>query len=152
MKESVCYMRKWFIVGIILLIGLIGVAGADKTVVDYSANQTCHIGKPMVVQFASNCGEPDVALWDFGEGNISSDYDPVFIYQEYGVYPVNLSCTNTTYGEAFKYRPEYIILGVEGTFCTNGGCGELANNDTVWYVVVAVISAVATLLFVKFRI
>jgi len=63
-------------------------------VADFSANQTC--GKiPLSVQFTDlSTNDPDTWLWQFGDGDTSTEQNPVHTYTTPGTYTVNLTVTN----------------------------------------------------------
>ena len=63
-------------------------------VADFSANRTS--GKaPLSVQFTDlSTNDPDTWLWQFGDGDTSTEQDPVHTYTTPGTYTVNLTVTN----------------------------------------------------------
>ena len=80
-------------------------------VAEFSANKT--IGKmPMSVKFTDkSIGDPTSWLWDFGDGNTSTDETPVHVYGAVGKYNVTLTATNAV-GNNTITKTKYI--DVEG--------------------------------------
>jgi hypothetical protein len=51
---------------------------------------------PLTVQFTDlSTGDPDSWLWEFGDGNTSTEQNPVYTYTQVGNYTVNLTVENT---------------------------------------------------------
>ncbi|HTY53404.1 MAG TPA: PKD domain-containing protein [Methanomicrobiales archaeon] len=50
---------------------------------------------PLAVSFLDlSCGHPTSRAWDFGDGAVSTDQNPVHIYHRPGIYQVILTVTN----------------------------------------------------------
>ncbi len=67
---------------------------------------------PLSVQFSSEI-DPGVGsiaslLWDFGDGNTSTEANPVHVYEVPGTYTVSLSVTNSFGGTATESKEDYI--------------------------------------------
>jgi len=63
--------------------------------VGFSANVTSGLA-PLAVQFSDgSTGNPDVWAWDFGDGGVSSEENPVHVYMNPGTYSVGLSITRS---------------------------------------------------------
>jgi len=66
--------------------------------------------RPLEVQFTDNStGNPDTWAWDFGDGDTSTDQNPVHTYTELGTYTVSLTI-NGSGGEADMVREDYIVV------------------------------------------
>ncbi len=89
---------------------------------EFTANVTCQIGGPMAVAFDGVCEYPYKTSWHFGDGNTSDIYDPVNTYYEYGTYTVNHTCHDAVFGTLEVSKPDYITVGVNGTYCECNGC------------------------------
>jgi len=61
----------------------------------FSVNQT-QGSAPLAVQFTNkSAGDPTSFYWEFGDGNISTIENPVYIYQLPGVYSITLRANNS---------------------------------------------------------
>jgi PKD repeat protein len=93
---------------------------------NFTANVTCQIGAPLSVLFTGNCEDPTYKNhWDFGDGNITDDIQsPVYIYNFTGAFSVSHSCKYGGMSAVFENKTDYIIVGVNGTYCTapSGNC------------------------------
>lgn len=63
-------------------------------VADFDYNQNS-IEEPVITFINLTTGDSLVYLWDFGDGNISTDSIPVHLYPEAGIYEVKLLITGT---------------------------------------------------------
>ncbi len=99
---------------------------------DYSTNTTesC-VGDP--VEFYDHSTHADTWEWDFGDGNTSTDQNPVHTYSAVGRYDVTLTVTNDCGGDS-EYRSEYISVGIEPiadfTADQTSGCAGMTVNFT----------------------
>ncbi|MCK9278643.1 MAG: PKD domain-containing protein, partial [Methanoculleus sp.] len=60
---------------------------------DFTANTTGGL-PPLAIQFTDTSGgNPTAWAWDFGDGNTSTEQNPVHIYTRVGTYPVTLTVT-----------------------------------------------------------
>lgn len=91
---------------------------------------------PLVVSFRNeSTGPVDAYLWDFGDGDTSTQAHPVHIYTEPGIYDVTLFATNefstdikTAYGAITAYEPvKYRSLFVANTGSDVTGDGSENN-------------------------
>ncbi|MFA7153489.1 MAG: SBBP repeat-containing protein, partial [Methanoregulaceae archaeon] len=77
---------------------------------DFGADVTSGMA-PRVVQFQDlSTGYPTSWQWVFGDGNTSTDRNPVHTYSAPGTYTVNLTATNFM-GSDTRSRPGYITIG-----------------------------------------
>ncbi len=90
---------------------------------DFSGNITCQIGAPMAVLFTGYCPYPNYKNhWIFGDGNTTDDVQsPEYTYYDYGVFNVSHSCKLNATTTLFENKTDYIIVGVNGTYCTQTG-------------------------------
>ncbi len=87
----------------------IEIKAIDAPVANFTANETTGI-LPLTLQFTDiSTNDPTSWAWDFGEGNTSSDQNPVHIYTSYGIYNVSLTATNAA-GEDTMIKNEYIQI------------------------------------------
>jgi PKD repeat protein len=87
---------------------------------DFTANQTCVIGVPADIQFTGSCDNLTYKNhWDFGTGDTNDDdQNPIYSYLNYGVYNVTHTCKISTNITLEETKTDYIIVGVNGTYCT----------------------------------
>ena len=81
---------------------------------------------PLTVRFTdTSTGEITVWSWSFGDGNTSTEQNPVHTYGAPGNYTVNLTVSTGTGSDTFS-RPGYITVTVKGDF---NGDGEVDIGD-----------------------
>ena len=72
---------------------------------------------PLEVTFTdlSTLGASDIIEWDwdFGDGNTSSDQNPIHIYQNEGFFTVSLTVTDGNYISDTETKTDYILVGIE---------------------------------------
>jgi PKD repeat protein len=79
---------------LILLFGMVTVAGATKPEAAFTVNITSG-STPLAVQFIdTSTHAPTTWFWSFGDGAVSTESDPVHIYTNTGTYAVTLTATN----------------------------------------------------------
>ncbi len=82
---------------------------AKTPVANFTANVTSGI-TPLSVNFTDlSTNEPTSWEWDFGNGDISTEQNPVYTYSEAGTYTVNLTATNAG-GNNTTTISDYIIV------------------------------------------
>jgi len=65
---------------------------------------------PLTVRFTdTSTGDPDTWLWEFGDGETSSEQNPEHTYVNAGIYDVTLTAGNTA-GNSTKAEPGYITV------------------------------------------
>jgi len=79
--------------------------------VSFTADKTNSCAAPLTVQFTNNSQNATSYLWDFGDGNTSTEQNPSHDYAALGVYDITLTadagaCGNDSYSE-----DDYIIVG-----------------------------------------
>jgi PKD repeat protein len=78
-------------------------------VADFHANATTGPA-PLLVQFTdASSGSPVSWVWDFGDGNFSTEQNPAYEYAAPGLYTVNLTVWNDA-GSGSKVKPDYITV------------------------------------------
>lgn len=87
--------------------GMIVVSQPDQPVANFTANQTSGLF-PLAVQFTdSTANSPTAWNWTFGDGNYSSEQNPVHIYVTNGAYTVSLNSSNVR-GFDISTKTDYI--------------------------------------------
>jgi uncharacterized protein (TIGR02145 family) len=98
---------------------------------------------PLEVQFTDQSeNDPDSWLWDFGDGNSSTDQHPSNTYQDIGIYTVSLTTSNLA-GSDTQTEEDYIVVGVAAAGFSSSPSGgqapltvdfsdESGNNPTSW--------------------
>jgi PKD repeat protein len=76
-------------------------------VVDFTADPVSGVF-PLTVQFNdTSTGDPTSWEWDFGDGNTSTEQNPVHVYADSGKYTVKLTSTNE-FGSSYLVKKGYI--------------------------------------------
>jgi PKD repeat protein len=66
---------------------------------------------PLWVQFFNHATNAETYLWDFGDGNTSSQYSPSHTYTNPGKYTVSLTATNSLGSDVEKVESAIIVTG-----------------------------------------
>ncbi len=84
--------------------------------INFSASplETC-VDQP--VQFTENANPADAFLWDFGNGNVSTQPDPLYSYPQAGVYTVKLVARNSGCPDSL-IRTDYVVIRAPQAFFT----------------------------------
>ena len=78
--------------------------------VDFSANNTSGYS-PLTVAFTNNTsGQTTLHIWEFGDGNTSNDLNPIHIYNQPGIYTVQLTVFDSNGYSATRSRYDYIVV------------------------------------------
>jgi PGF-CTERM protein len=77
-------------------------------VADFTADRGSGVS-PLIVQFTDMSTNAVSWLWDFGDGNTSTDQDPTYTYSNVGVYSVNLTVSNSD-GSDSEVKSDYITV------------------------------------------
>jgi PKD repeat protein len=132
-----------------------GLVVYSSLVADFSANVTSGVASsavPLVVGFTDlSVGSPAAAswIWNFGDGQTSTEQNPVHSYLAAGTYTVTLSVTNQYTGDV-KVKTGYIVvksyveifpgytslptdLNGDGLYEDTNGNGRLDFDDVVTY-------------------
>ncbi|WP_339750622.1 MBG domain-containing protein [Algoriphagus aquimarinus] len=97
------------------------------TEADFTSNTTFDCG-PLPVQFTDQSKGAVSWLWDFGDGNTSSDQNPAHTYDLPGQYSVKLTTTSENGCVDTEIKSDYIqVVGPKVDFLTDvtAGCGPL---------------------------
>jgi PKD repeat protein len=103
------------------------------TVVDspdagFSANVTSG-AVPLSVGFTdSSTNSPTSWLWDFGDGNTSTDQNPIHTYSAVGTYNVRLNASNDQ-GSNISTRISYIIVSTVNTGSSESGSSSSSSSS-----------------------
>lgn len=81
-------------------------------VLDFTASPLNSCTVPLSVQFTNNSINATNFFWDFGDGNVSTQVNPIHTYSDYGVYTVSLNVNNEECGIISKVKPNYITVGL----------------------------------------
>ncbi len=89
---------------------------------------------PLTVQFTdTSTGSPTSWLWNFGDGNTSTDQNPQHTYAAPGTYSVTLTATNE-YGSDYELKTDYITVygpvSAQFTATPTGGTAPLTVQFT----------------------
>ena len=101
--------------------------------VDFAADTTSGCETPFPVQFTNNSiggGALDY-LWNFGDGNTSTDENPMNVYADNGTYTVSLTATNSNGCSSTITEPDFINVALtEADFLPDlfGFCQPLEVN------------------------
>ncbi len=107
----------------------------------FSASTTSSCAAPANVSFTNLSANANSYLWDFGDGNTSTDENPTHIYNSLGVYTVSLIADGGVCGDAVHSENDYIIVGaIPPVINDTSSCGSTSfiltadGNGTInWY-------------------
>ncbi|MDG6243371.1 MAG: PKD domain-containing protein [Methanolobus sp.] len=113
-------------------------------VVNFTSNVTSG-ALPLAVNFTDlSTNAPNSWAWDFGDGNNSTDQNPIHVYASVGTYNVTLNATNTD-GNGTIAKSSYITVAIApvAVFSSNVTSGAVphsvnfidvsANGPTSWF-------------------
>jgi gliding motility-associated-like protein len=78
-------------------------------VADFNADETFSYGSELEVQFTNLSLDADSYLWDFGDGNTSTEENPVHVFSGFGMFTVSLNAINGICEDVIV-KEEYIEL------------------------------------------
>ena len=84
--------------------------------VDFEA-QRIHCQAPDTVQFFNNSQPFESVIWDFGDGNFSSEYSPIHVYESAGTYDVKLIALGCGGSSDTITKPGYIVVDPDSPAC-----------------------------------
>ncbi len=91
---------------------------------EFSAAQTAYCSAPANVSFTNNSSNGLTYLWDFGDGNTSTDENPLHTYTNLGTYTVTLTASAGVCGSDAETKTAYITIGATPPATTNAShCG-----------------------------
>jgi len=98
---------------------------------DFSADQTSFCSAPATINFTNSSANGQTYLWDFGDGNTSTDQHPVHAYSTLGTYSVELTTSAGVCGSVAETKLSYISVGAESPSTTgNSHCGPASLTIT----------------------
>lgn len=106
--EYVSTVNAWHAVGL-------GQPVGDLTV-NFQA-QRYHCQTPGVVQFYNYSQPFESVLWEFGDGATSTEYSPVHVYDEEGVYDVKLTVFGCGGNSMEEVKQGYIVVEPQNPIC-----------------------------------
>ncbi|MFH2096358.1 MAG: C25 family cysteine peptidase [Bacteroidota bacterium] len=102
----------------------------------FTADATIFCAAPVTVTFTNNSTNATSYLWDFGDGNTSTDENPVHTYTANGTYTVTLTADNGVCGNDVLVMTGYISIDpgnpCEYTVPTTGTVTEYACSGTLF--------------------
>ena len=136
----------------------------DCYTADFWANKTCDIGAPRVVSLNGTCSSPlgktvwhidpneSFSYWDgtnwiddldgVWTGDDSGDLNATVNFTGFGAYTITHSCQYAPpVGAYTETKTDYILIGVNGTYCSGGSCSS-GMVPTDWLSVAVVLSFV----------
>ena len=92
-------------------VGVITEPYSNTVSIDFTAseNEICRM-PPVEVKFTNNTLNGISYLWDFGDGNSSTDFSPSHIYEEHGYYTVTLTVDGGECGSDTVVKEDFIYI------------------------------------------
>jgi PKD repeat protein len=91
---------------------------------NFSADATESCDAPLTVQFTNTSTNTSTYLWNFGDGNTSTDMNPTYVYASLGTYNVNLTAYAGICGSDSELKSAYIQVGAQAPLTTDASrCG-----------------------------
>lgn len=135
------------------------VTGTPCPLATFFTNKSCSVLPDGYFQFNDTSTDPGIIgyYWMFGEGNVSTERNPVYQYNNTGVYSINHSVT-TPVRTVWVNETNYLTLRGVGDTCfggTGAGGGSVSVNggtggDMMW-LVFGIVGGVIGLLFLARR-
>jgi PKD repeat protein len=86
------------------------VDNADELTVDFTGTPLTGVAPTSVTFTSTVTGTPVAYFWDFGDGETSTEEDPVHEYATAGTYPVVCIVEDAVGVQAVKARPAYVTI------------------------------------------
>ncbi|NQV53038.1 MAG: M4 family metallopeptidase [Flavobacteriales bacterium] len=105
---------------------------------DFVANLTSNCSAPLAVQFYNQSYQGNTFLWNFGDGNTSTAFEPTHTYTSAGDYTVSLhtssscgadSITKVDYMRVGSSDTCHVLLASNGTAVTQTNCEGIVYDD-----------------------
>lgn len=107
-------------------------------VADFSYSPTSVCNSPVSIQFTNNSLHAIEYLWDFGDGQFSSDTNPVHTYQSQGDFNVTLTALASVCGQ--DQKTVKVVIGAENPLVRDTAhCGPASfvltttGDNIIWY-------------------
>jgi len=95
---------------------------------------------PLNVQFNDSSRNATGWYWDFGDGNYSTEQNPVHVYSRIGTYPVNLTASNDN-GTDSKLATIAVLKQPAYAYIANMGSNTISVIDTAKDIVITTVEA-----------
>ncbi len=103
----------------------------DRPVANFLADTSCNNNITHFTDLSVSNYEITSWLWQFGDGESSISPQPVHIYNQPGVYPVNLTITSQNNCVSSKYKPVYVLAAPTADFWFNNS--NCSNQEIQFY-------------------
>lgn len=102
-------VNAWYAVGV-------GTEQIDEFSVNFTAQiNSCEL--PAVAQFQNTSGLATDAVWDFGDGNTSTEFSPTHAYTAFGTYDVKLTVTSCEGETDSLLIPGFAVIDPDNPSC-----------------------------------
>ena len=91
-------------------IGVINEPFINYFAIDFETSSTLVCNTSTQLEFINLSKKGISYLWDFGDGNTSTEFSPVHTYTQYGYYPVSLFVDGGGCGSGTKIKENYIFI------------------------------------------
>ena len=106
---------------------VVNATGTELPIADFSANKTNAAINETITFTDGSAFNPTSWLWDFGDGETSTEQNPTHAYAEAGTYTVQLTVENEN-GSDTEIKENYITVE-QGIICTSDPCPIETDND-----------------------
>lgn len=107
----------WYAVGV-------GSNYIPQVIADFNATPTNSCSAPTIVQFSNTSVNASSFIWDFGDGNTSTQNDPTHTYTAVGTYDVQLIATGGACGSDTMTKTAFIVID------TSNACDVILSQST----------------------
>ncbi|MCL2072372.1 MAG: PKD domain-containing protein [Marinilabiliaceae bacterium] len=94
-------------------VGVITTPYNNSTSVAFEASENIFCSVPAQVTFINTTQNGNTYLWNFGDGNTSTEINPTHIYENFGTYTVTLFADGGVCGEGTEIKENYIEIDSE---------------------------------------